>query len=125
MNENKQKITYTINWDSKEIWKKEVISKKFSKHLTESEVQELLKNKDTQIGIISERDVIEWVPKDENLILWNDKINHHICEKITQDDDDYFVGCEYEDFKGGYFYIASLWKMLEEKEELIILEHYH
>lgn len=113
-----------MNWDSKKIWKEEVISNEFVKHLQEAEVDKLILNKDTQLGIISERNVIDWIKKEENESFWNDNMKHHICEKIIKDDDDYFVGCDYEDFKGGYFFVASLWKM-EKGENLIILEHYH
>ncbi|GAA3509821.1 hypothetical protein GCM10022393_23410 [Aquimarina addita] len=124
MKKNKQKTMYTIDWASQEIWKKEVISKEFIKHLTEIEVQELVENDNTQLGIISERDRIEWIQKEESFTFWDSKIKNHICEKITKDEDDYFVGCDYEEFKGEYFFVASLWKMIKGKE-FIILEHYH
>jgi len=123
LKENKKDTTYKINWDSKEIWKEKIIAKKFIKHLTEKAVKKLLENKDTKIGIVSERDSIEWIKKNENENLWETKIKNHICEKITQEDNDYFVGCDYEDFKSGYFYVASLWEMMEGKN-LIILEYY-
>jgi len=121
---HKENTKYLMNWDSKKIWKEEVISNEFVKHLQEAEVDKLILNKDTQLGIISERNVIDWIKKEENESFWNDSMKNHICEKIIKDDDDYFVGCDYEDFKGGYFFVASLWKM-EKGENLIILEHYH
>ncbi|WP_299260885.1 hypothetical protein [uncultured Aquimarina sp.] len=124
MKTHKENTKYLMNWDSKKIWKEEVISKKFIKYLKEAEVNELIKNKDTQLGIISERDIIDWLEKGENDNFWNNKMKQHICEKIIKDDDDYFVGCDYEDFKGRYFFVASLWKM-EKGDNLIILEHYH
>ncbi|WP_299223803.1 hypothetical protein [uncultured Aquimarina sp.] len=124
MKTQNENTKYLMNWDSKKIWKEEIISKEFIKYLKEAEVDELMLNKDTQLGIISERDVIDWIEKEENESFWNDSMKHHICEKIIKDDDDYFVGCDYEDFKGGYFFVASLWKM-EKGENLIILEHYH
>ncbi|WP_298547749.1 hypothetical protein [uncultured Aquimarina sp.] len=124
MKTHQENTKYLMNWDSKKIWKEEIISKEFIKYLKEIEVNELIINKDTQLGIISERDVIDWIAKEENENFWNNSMKNHICEKIIKDDDDYFVGCDYEDFKGGYFFVASLWKM-KKGENLIILEHYH
>ncbi|MHA7057957.1 hypothetical protein ACWGOQ_0012100 [Aquimarina sp. M1] len=123
MKEEKENIKYLMNWDSKKIWKEEIISKEFVKYLNEAEVNKLVKKEGSQIGIISERDIIDWLDKGENLDFWNYKMRHHICEKIIKDEDDYFVGCDYGDFKGGYFYVASLWKK-QKGENLIILEHY-
>ncbi|MDH7444193.1 hypothetical protein [Aquimarina sp. 2201CG14-23] len=113
-----------MNWDSKKVWKEEVISKQFIKYLKETEVHKLIKDKETQLGVISERDIINWLDKEENEDFWNQEMEHHICEKIIKDDDDYFVGCDYEDFKNAYFFVASLWKT-EKGGDLIILEHYH
>ncbi|WP_027394069.1 hypothetical protein [Aquimarina latercula] len=124
MKVSKENTKYLMNWDSKKIWKEEIISKEFIKYLKEKEVYELIKDKNTQLGIISERDIINWIEKKENQNFWEDKMEQHICEKIIKDDDDYFVGCDYEDFKDGYFFVASLWK-IEKGENLIILEHYH
>ena len=113
-----------MNWDSKKIWKEEIISKKFVKYLKENEVKNLIEKNDIQLGVISERDNIHWHDKDENLSFWNEKMKHHICENIIKDDDEYFVGCDYDDFGSAYFFVASLWKM-EEGKDLVILEHYH
>ncbi|MBQ4821087.1 hypothetical protein [Aquimarina sp. MMG016] len=124
MKVKKEDIKYVVNWSAKKIRREEIISKKFVKYLNEKEVHKLIKEEDTQLGIISERDIIDWLEKEKNIGLWNDKIQNHICEQIIKDDDDYFVGCEYEDFKGGYFFVASLWKM-KQGDNLIILEHYH
>ncbi|WP_378176432.1 hypothetical protein [Aquimarina sp. SS2-1] len=124
MKRQEENAKYLMNWDSKKIWKEEVISKKFIKYLTEIEVDKLIEKKDTQLGVISERDIIDWLDKKENKSFWNQKMKGHICEKIIKDDDDYFVGCDYEDFKNGYFFVASLWKM-KKGEDLIILEYYH
>ncbi len=115
---------YLMNWDSKKIWKEEIISKKFIKYLKEEEIDELMKNENTQLGIISERDIIDWLQKEENESFWYNKMKNHVCEKIIKDEDDYFIGCDYEDFSAGYFFVASLWQM-EKGENLIILEHYH
>ena len=119
-----QNIKYLMNWDSKKIWKEEVISREFVKYLLEKEIFDFIKNNDPLIGIISERDIIEWLDEKENLDFWNKKMEHHICENIIKDDDDYFVGCDYNDFKKEYFFVASLWKM-KKGEDLIILEYYH
>ncbi|MFD2565607.1 hypothetical protein [Aquimarina rubra] len=124
MKEEKENTKYLMNWDSKKIWKEEIISKKFIKYLKEPEVKEFISEEGCQLGVISERDIIDWVDKEENLNFWNSKMKDHICEKIIKDDDDYFVGCDYEDFKNGYFFVASLWKT-KKGENLIILEYYH
>ncbi|MGY3794195.1 hypothetical protein [Aquimarina litoralis] len=124
MKTTKENIKYLMNWDSKRIWKEETISKKFVKYLKEKEVEKLISDNKTQLGIISERDVIDWIDQEENDSFWHNEMKKHICEKIIKDDDDYFVGCDYEDFEGSYFFVASLWKM-EKGENLIILEHYH
>jgi len=122
--EDKNNIKYVINWDSREIQKEEIISKEFIKYLKEKEVHKFIKQNNLQLGIVSERDVIHWLPEDENQNYWDTKIRNHICEKIIKDEDDYFVGCEYDDFKGSYFFVASLWKTTI-GGDLIILEHYH
>jgi len=122
--QNKENVKYTMSWDSRRIWKEEIISKEFIKYLNEKEIEELLKDSNPQLGIISERDIIDWLDKEENQTFWKNKMKKHICEKIIQEDDDYFVGCDYDDFKNGYFFVASLWKM-EKGENLILLEYYH
>ncbi|KAA1248128.1 hypothetical protein [Aquimarina sp. RZ0] len=113
-----------MNWNSKKIWKEEIISQKFIKHLKETEVSELLEKEDIQIGVISERDTIDWLEKEENQDFWNARMQHHICENIIEDDDDFYIGCDYNDFKGAYFFVPSLWKSKDTKK-IIILEYYH
>ncbi len=113
-----------MNWETVRVWKEETISNQFVKYLKEEETLQLFRKKHTLLGVISERGIIQWVDKSETKDFWEDKIQHHICEEVIKDDDDYFVKCEYEDFTSRYFFVASLWKTIDDKD-LIILEHYH
>ncbi len=125
MSKKKKEVKYIMNWESQKVYKQETISSKFVKFLKEEEVAALISEQDTQLGIISERNSIDWIDPKENNELWEDSVQQHICEKILiDDDDDHFVRCEYNEFKGNYFYVASLWQ-LHNKKNLIILEHYH
>lgn len=116
---------YLINWNTQKIWKEEIISDEFIKHLEEQEIFNLIKEKNIRIGIISQRDVIEWIDVSEHENFWKNRIQGHICEKIFKEDDDFMIGCDYEDFKGRYFYVASLWSLSGKNKRSIILEYYH
>lgn len=120
----KLETTYKLNWNTKKIRKEEIISNQFIKFLKEVEVKNLIQKENPQIGIVKERNTINWMDKKDNEDLWSDRIQDHICENIIKDDDDYFPKCEHSDFDGGYFYMASLWEIAK-GEKLIVLEYYY